>query len=296
MGPGYVPCNATLRRGLKEADLVILLGHHFEFDLDFGQTLGETTRVLQCVADPELLGRNRKADVGAIASPSAFVDLLEKTRQTTFDRSWIDGLVKAWRAEREAQLDVSCEQDGLHPVAAIDAVISALPAEATIVSSHGNIDFWADARVQVRRPDLYLRAGQSGALGAELPYGIGARFAHPDRPVVVFVGDGGVGYHVTELETAARYGRPVIVAVLDDQKWAAIAIPQRMAYGGEYEMELPRRDWVKVAEGLGGFGAFARTRDEISSAVRKALQAARPAIVQIPVRSVLSPYMAYISR
>jgi acetolactate synthase I/II/III large subunit len=51
-----------------------------------------------------------------------------------------------------------------------------------------------------------------------------------------------------------------------------------------------------VAEGLGGVGALAKTRSEISSAVRKAVQAAKPAIVQIPVRSVLSPYMAYISR
>jgi acetolactate synthase-1/2/3 large subunit len=129
-----------------------------------------------------------------------------------------------------------------------------------------------------------------------VPYGIGARFAHPAQPVVVFVGDGGVGYHVTELETAARYNKPVIIVVLDDQKWGAIAIPQRMAYGGEFEMDLPKRDWVKVAEGLGGFGAHARTPAEIATAIRSALASGKPAVVQIPVRSVLSPYMAHITR
>lgn len=295
-GPGYIPCNKTLRRGLREADLVILLGHHFEFDLEFGRSLGPETRVLQCVIDPEKLGRNRKAELGAVASPAAFVDMLAEIPPSNLDRPWVDGLASAWRAERDAQLEAPKESGPLHPVAAIDAVISSLPEDVTLACSHGNVDFWVDARVQLKHPNRYLRAGQSGALGAEVPYGIGACFAHPARPAVVFVGDGGVGYHVTELETAVRYNRPVIIVVLDDQKWGAIAIPQRMAYGGEFEMDLPRRDWVKVAEGLGGFGTHARTPAEIAAAIRGALASGKPAIVQIPIRSVLSPYMAHISQ
>jgi acetolactate synthase-1/2/3 large subunit len=295
IGPGYVPCNKTLARALAEADLVILLGHHFEFDLEFGRPLGPDTRVMQSVIDPERLGRNRKADFGAVASASSFVDMLAECAPAQIDRSWVDGLTQAWREERDAQLERGAEGGALHPVAAIDAVLSALPPEATLVCSHGNVDFWVDARIQMRQPNHYLRAGQSGALGAEVPYAVGARFAYPDRPAVVFVGDGGVGFHVTELETAARYKRPIIIVVLDDQKWGAIALPQKMAYGGEYEMDLPARDWSKVAEGLGGVGAFARTPDEIAKVMRVALAADKPAIVQIPVRSALSPYMAHIS-
>jgi acetolactate synthase I/II/III large subunit len=296
IGPGYTPCNATLRRALAEADLVMMLGHHFEFDLEFGRTLGAATQVLQCVVDPERLGRNRNADFGGIASPTSFVEMLAATASAARDRAWSDGLARAWRAEREAQLETSPGDGPLHPVAAIDAVLAALPDDTTLVSSHGNVDFWVDARVQLRQPFRYLRAGQSGALGAEVPYAIGARFARPERPAVVFVGDGGIGYHVTELETAARYGRPVVAVVLDDEKWGAIALPQKAAYGAEFEMDLPRRDWARVAEGLGGFGAHARTADEIAAAMRAALASGKPAIVQIPVRSALSPYMAHISR
>jgi acetolactate synthase-1/2/3 large subunit len=200
-----------------------------------------------------------------------------------------------WRGEWASQV-VASTAGPLHPLQAVDAVVAAMPAETTYVTSHGNVDFWADARLKIKRPDLYLRAGQAGALGTEVPYGIGARFAHPERPVVVFVGDGGIGYHVTELETAARYRRPVIVVVLDDEKWAAIALPQRQAYGDEFEMDLPRRDWAKVAEGLGCFGGKAETVDDIGRVVSEALASGRPALVQIPVASVLSPYMAYISK
>lgn len=222
--------------------------------------------------------------------------MLAEISAAKIDRAWADGLARAWRDERTTQLEPVAGDGPLHPVAAIDAAIGALPEDATLVCSHGNVDFWVDARVQLKQPNHYLRAGQSGALGAEVPYAIGARFAHPERPAVVFVGDGGVGYHVTELETAARYGKPIIIVVLDDQKWGAIALPQKMAYGGEFEMDLPERDWAKVAEGLGGFGAYARTADEIGQAMRAALASGKPAIVQIPVRSVLSPYMAHISQ
>ncbi len=164
------------------------------------------------------------------------------------------------------------------------------------MTSHGNVDFWADARLRLRRPGRYLRAGQSGALGAEVPYGLGARFADPSAPVIVFVGDGGVGYHVTEIDTAARYGQPFIVVVLDDEMWGAIALPQERTYRRSYEMSLPRRDWGRVAEGLGGGASFASTAAEVTAAIRTALSADRPHLVQVPVASVLSPYMDYISR
>ncbi|MCC7017378.1 MAG: thiamine pyrophosphate-binding protein [Rhodospirillales bacterium] len=296
IGPGYTPCNATLRRALGEADAVILLGHHFEFDLEFGAGVSPAVKVIQAVGDSELLGRNRAADLGFLAGPGAFVSALADIPTGPIEGGWIEKLTCGWNEERRAQLESVGAGEALHPVAAVDAIVAAMPADTIFISSHGNVDFWADARMRVRSPELYLRAGQSGSLGAEVPYGLGARFAFPRRPVVVFVGDGGIGYHVTEIETAARYDRPIIIAVLDDQKWGAIALPQRLAYGAEYEMSLPRRDWGKVAEGLGGIGAFARDSEEIGSALRSALASNKPAVIQIPVRSVISPYMAFISK
>jgi acetolactate synthase I/II/III large subunit len=294
-GPGYVPCNSTLRTALAEADLILLLGHSFEFDLDFGAGVSKDATVVQSVTDSELLGRNLRAGIGFVSAPGAVIDALIQLPFNSIDREWVQSVAQSWRREWQSQND-TVGSGVLHPAQAVDAVVDAMPSDTTYVTSHGNVDFWADARLKVRRPDLYLRAGQAGALGAEIPYGIGAKFAHPDRPVVVFVGDGGVGYHVTELETAARYSRPVIVVVLDDEKWAAIALPQRRSYGGEYEMHLPRRDWAKVAEGLGCFGRKAENAGEIRQAVRDALTSGRPALVQVPVASVLSPYMSYISK
>ncbi len=295
-GPGYVPANQTLGRALGEADLVLLLGHHFEADLGYGQTLAEDAVVVQCVVDGGTLGRNRRANLGMVAAPAAAVAVLADLEPGPVEAAWVAGLTAAWKAERAAQAGDDPETPPVHPVAAVDAVIDALPEDTVYVTSHGNVDFWADARIKVRGHRHYLRAGQSGALGAEIPYGIGAKFAEPDRPVVVFVGDGGVGYHALELDTAARYGCPVVVVVLDDRKWSAIALPQQRDYGADYELDLPARDWPGLARALGGYGAEARTLEEIGQAAKDALASGKPAIVRVPVRSVLSPYMDYVTR
>ena len=295
-GVGYVPANETLGRALGEADLVMLLGHHFEADLGFGQAVREDAAVVQCVVDAGTLGRNRRATVGVVAAPAAVVDFMAGLAPGPVDRAWVEATTGAWNAEREAQAGDDPASPPVHPVAAVDAVVAALPEDTVYVTSHGNIDFWADARIRVPGHRHYLRAGQAGALGPEIPYGIGAKFAEPDRPVVIFVGDGGVGYHALELDTAERHGRPVVVMVLDDQKWSAIALPQQRTYGAEYEMDLPGRDWPGLARALGGFGATARTLEEIGQAAKDALASNKPAIVQVPVRSVLSPYMDYVTR
>lgn len=295
MGPGYCPCNATLRKALQEADRIFLIGHHFEFDLEFGDRLGEQTRVIQVASDSELLHRNRRADLAVPAAPSNVVQLFLDAPAAPVDRAWVDGVVAAWNREWQEQLGADAEDGTLHPIAAVDAVTETAPDDTIYVSSHGNVDFWADARLRLSAPGRYLRAGQSGALGAEVPYGAGAAFADPDAPVIVFVGDGGVGFHPTELDTAERYGRKFIVVVLDDELWGAIALPQETSYGTTYEMGLPRRDWAMVARGLGGKGYACRSREEIQDAVDDALKSGKPAIIQVSVRSVISPYMDYIS-
>lgn len=296
LGPGYLPCNESLGKTLNETDLVVMVGHHFEFDLAFGDTLAPDTRVVQFSCDEAKLNRNFFADQSAVAGAASVVEVLAEATCPNMDRDWVGQRTTAWREERSAQAAGSDDEGPLHPVVVVDAVVESAPEDTVFVTSHGNIDFWADPRLQVTASDRYLRAGQAGALGAEVCFGIGARFVDPARPVIVFVGDGGVGYHVAELDTAARYDRPVIVVVLDDQKWSAIAIPQRQQYGEEFEMDLVRRDWPAVATALGGAGYTATTADEVREAIGAAIASGKPAIVHVPVRSVLSPYMAAISK
>nr|WP_194928741.1 thiamine pyrophosphate-binding protein [Pseudactinotalea sp. HY158] len=297
-GPAYIPCNPVLSDSLEEADLVVLLGHHWEFDLEFGSGLGAATTVVQVHRDPAALGRNGRADVAVNADSGPFIAALAELTAGDRDGEWTRGRATAWQQE-QARLTTQTRQapegeERPHPLAVIDAVIAAAPADARFITSHGNVDFWADPRIPVSAPQTYLRSGQSGALGAELPYAVGSALENPDSPSILFVGDGAVGYHLVEIETAARFGAPVIVVVLDDNSWGAIAMPQRMSYDVEVALELPPRDWAAVATGLGARG-YDATVDTVGAILQQAVASGGPAIVHVPIRPTLSPYMAHIS-
>ena len=291
LGPACVFAHKSLQQTFKEADLVFLLGHHMESDLDFGAAVSKDAVVIQCYPDVEYLGRNRHSNIATPAGVRPVVDLLLDLAPLKIDRAWAKDAAAAWRADRAGQAGNDGADAPLHPVTVVDAVVDAMPAETVYVSGAGNVDFWTDGRIQVRAPNCYIKGGQGGTLGAEVPYGIGARAADPKRPVVILVGDGGFAYHGIELDTAERYGQPVIVVIMDDQGWGCIAVPQQREYGNCFETELPQRDWPAFAHSLGGFGMRAETVSEITQAITTALDSGKPAIVHVPVRRVLSPFM-----
>lgn len=301
IGPGYVPCNPVLARALREAETVLLLGHHWEFDLEFGAGVGPATTVIQVDPDAGRLGRNGQVDVAVAAGAGGFLAAIAEQAQAGSGRSiqpdaaWVDGLRAEWAAHRARTTEEARSGDGLHPVILVEEVAAASPPGTTFVTSHGNIDFWADETLVIDGAGRYLRSGQSGTLGAEVPYGVAAALA-TSAPAVVFVGDGGIGYAVAELDTAARYGAPVLVVVADDEQWTAIALPQERQYGKAVELGLPGRDWSAVARGLGAQARRADTPDDIRTAVRELAGSAGPALLQVPIRAVESPYMTHISR
>ncbi len=290
-GPTSVLANKVTHKALGEADLVLLLGHYMESDLDFGAPVSEEAVVIQCYPDAEYLGRGRHSDIATMASVASVVDLMLGMEPLQIDRAWAEATAAAWRAERAAQAGAAAADVPLHPVTVVDAVCDAMPDDTVYVAGGGNVDCWTDGHIQVKGPSRYIRGGQGGAIGPEVPYGVGARAADSDSPVVVLVGDGALAYHAVELDTAERYDRPIIVVVMDDQKWGCVAIPQARDYGAEFEMGLPERDWPAVARSLGGFGHRAETVAEIGEAMRAATGSGKPALVHVPVQCVLSPLM-----
>jgi acetolactate synthase-1/2/3 large subunit len=296
VGPGYVPANEVFRRALQEADTVLVLGHDWEFDLSFGELDGVDATVVQVHQDAAKLGRVGGQDQLVVSGVGTFLDALPALDPAARDSEWVNGITGAWRAHRAALSEGARTGTPVHPVALLDEVRRAAPAETAFVTSHGNIDFWADGHLQIPEEGRYLRAGQSGSLGAEVPFGVAAKLTDPERPVIVFLGDGAIGYHGTEIDSAVRYGANVVVIVADDQKWGAIAIPQKSAYGVEVEMDLDKRDWAEFARALGGYGEFVSELSEIGAAVERAIKADRPTVIHVPIQSVLSPYMDFTTR
>ena len=300
-GPGYIAANPVLKEALKETDLLILIGHRLDFDLNFGNitSLNNKAKIIQVDIDGSEIGRYRPVQVGIVSdAQSALVHLTRKEfvveRQST---RWLSDLEKArsnW--EREFDTLISKDSSPMHPMHFLKGIFDILPKKSVLVSSHGNIDFWADAYYRTYQPGGYLRAGQSGTLGAEIPYGIAAKLARPNEPVVVIVGDGGFGYHCMELDTASRYGIPFIIAIGNDASWGAISLPQKRIFGRSFSTSLEFRNYERISEVLGGYGEFVNSSEQVGKAINRAIKSKLPSVINVQIASVESMYMLEISK
>ena len=156
----------------------------------------------------------------------------------------------------------------------------------------GSSGQWARARLRPAPPrDLVNEP--SGAIGYAVPFAIAARLARPQATVVALAGDGALGFHALELETAGRCGAPVLVVVGNDAAWGTERHLQLRRYGPGRDVAtaLSAARYSAVVAGLGGHGEHVEEGAGLRPALERALAAVaagRPALVDVRLRSVPS--------
>jgi len=108
-----------------------------------------------------------------------------------------------------------------------------------------------------------MRASLSGPLatvGPGVPYAIGAKFAHPDRPAIALVGDGAMQMNgINELITIGKYWKEwadprLIVMVLHNQDLTQVTWEMRGMEGDpKYDgsQDIPAFPYAQYAELVG---------------------------------------------
>ena len=237
--------------------------------------------------NPEELGRNYPNEVSLLADAKAGLRRqLEAATPGPARRSWLErvqGLVAEWRAEIEVV--AGSDQVPLRPERICREISEYLPDEAVLVTDTGHSGMWTAQAVMLRPPQRYIRA--AGSLGWGLPAALGVKCALPNQPVLLFSGDGGFFYHLSELETAARYGINAVLMVNDNQSMNQEIRPFNAAYGGQqhegFEMWqfAPDVDLVKTAEGLGCLARRVERPEQILPALDWAFAANRPVVLDV---------------
>jgi acetolactate synthase-1/2/3 large subunit len=130
----------------------------------------------------------------------------------------------------------------------------------------------------------YLRC--AGSLGWALPAAIGAKCAQPERPVLCFTGDGGIWYHLTELDTALRYGIHTVTVINNNHSLSQEKRINEQIYGGPRPGSnelwvLNDVDWAQVAQSMGCFGIQVRRPGELAGALDQAFASSVPAVVDV---------------
>jgi acetolactate synthase-1/2/3 large subunit len=131
----------------------------------------------------------------------------------------------------------------------------------------------------------------AGSIGSGLPYALAARCARPDAPVVAIMGDGTIGFHIAEFDTAMRYGLPFVTVVGNDARWNAEYQIQLREYGANRLVgcELRPMRYDAVAQAFGGYGELVTEPQTMTAAVQRAHASGLPACVNVMIEGVPAP-------
>ena len=290
------PTLGALAQLLPEADLVVLLGKPLDFTSRFGRPAAKARFV---VLDPEaaLLGRaqrllGERMVLGAIADPASAVTALNTaTRRMPAQEGWAAHTRETvgWRPAEWAAL-AGAPEGPIHPATLSHAIGAALQAQgdATFVCDGGEIGQWGQAIVKAPRR---ITNGVAGAIGVGIPFAIGARAAKA-APTLALMGDGSFGFHMAEIDTAARHGLPVVLVIGNDNRWNAEHQIQIRDYGANrtHGCELaPGTRYDLVATALGGHGEFVERAADLAPALSRAFASGRPAVVNVIIEGQPAP-------
>jgi acetolactate synthase-1/2/3 large subunit len=280
--------------GLSDADVAIVIGVPLDFRLGFGAAFGpETEIVVADVAEPE---RDHPRPVAAElygALPATLAALAGAVGGSggSAREGWIASLRKIEDDKRAGEADERGDPRApLHPVRVYAELAQVLDRNAVIVCDGGDFVSYAGRLVDVYEPGCWLDPGPFGCLGSGPGYALAAKLAHPDRQVVLLVGDGAFGFSGLEYDTLARHGVNVVGVMGNNGIWALEKHPMELLYGYSVAAELrPETRYDLVVEALGGFGQLVRTPAELRPALVRAFEAGRPALINV----ITDPSVAY---
>lgn len=272
---------------VRDCDLVLAIGTRLgglathRWKLPF-----QEKTILQIDSDPQMLGHNYRLALGLVADAKLALEAgLQEIAARKLGRprsAWAEAMgarVAAWR-EAAARLAQEEPADGIHPARTLAALKRAMAPDDLIGADTGAHGGWVGALFPVAAGRTIVRA--NGSLGWVFPGAMGAALAAPGRRTVAVTGDGGMMYHIAELETALRCNIPIVVVVLNNACLASEYHTQKN-HGRLVPEVLDYRDvdFAAVARAFGAFGVRVEQAEALDAAIAQAFAAGQPALIDV---------------
>lgn len=298
-----------------EADLLLVLGSRMG-ETDWwgrGRRWGGTGKtVVQVDTDEEILGLNKRLDVAVLGDVGAFArqaaaalrEHAISSERLQARRGWVTTL-EARKKELRHELDVALLHDGspMHPAHVPHVASRVLGDDAAVVVDGGNTAVWTTMYHVRTAPNSLFSTFKFGMLGAGLGQALGVKVAYPERTVYCIIGDGAMGMHVQEIETAVRERLAVLFLVLCDRQWGMVKLTQQFGLGslrdvlgvqreGTINTDFSEVRFDEVARAMGAHGERVSAPGDLEPALRRALGSGRAAVVHVdvdPVQHLLAP-------
>jgi acetolactate synthase I/II/III large subunit len=279
---------AEIVRRYPESDCVLVIGPA-DFSVGFlsENVLATNGRVLLIDAQDDPVPERKPSLHATVAAEQALAHIIERlTEPVATDPGW----AAQWPFTAVVNGSGSSEPVGMHPLDVAKVVREELGPDDVVVLDGGEFCQWM--RLGLRdAPCPVLWNGKLGAIGGAIPMAVGVRAAGHTGRLIVALGDGSAGYHLSEFETATRYGFAFTAIVGNDARWAAEWHQQIDRYGSDRTFEtslLPAR-YDQAAIGFGGAGAHVTDVVALAYSLSASLPATQPTLLNVPVLPMRSP-------
>jgi acetolactate synthase-1/2/3 large subunit len=285
---------------VRRADLIVLLGKALDFTTKWASGPGFDPAVRLIAIDPEAALVDRAVKemdgrlvLGSIADVRAAAETLiaraaamrpRHGGRLTEARAALDNRPAAWAS-------IASQTPGrLHPAQVFRALRPYVErdSDTVLVCDGGEFAQWGQSMLPVRRRMINSVAG---SIGGSLSFAISARLAEPKAPVFAVLGDGTIGFHLAEFETAARRKLPFVAVLGNDALWNAESQIQLREYGKErmHGCDLTPARYDLAVAALGGHGEFVERAEDLGGAIERAMASGKPSCINVMVESVAAP-------
>ncbi|MGE5615271.1 MAG: thiamine pyrophosphate-binding protein, partial [Bacillota bacterium] len=280
----------SANRVVAEADLVCFVGSEAGgMTTHFWAVPKVNVAAIQIDIEPEVLGRNYplKAAVNgdACVTLERMAALADASTAAT-RKEWISTARAHCNAYAKKHHDVfASEAVPIRPERICRELSRHAPDDAIVVVDTGHAGMWMGGMFDVKRAQSYIRS--AGHLGWAFPAGLGAKCGAPDRPVITFTGDAGFWYHIAEVETAVRWGINAVTVVNNNASGNQSKRGFDRVYGGEQTPKARElwtfraMDFARLAQDMGALGLRVEKPGEFAGALARALEAKRPAVIDV---------------
>lgn len=303
----------------NESDLVLVLGSRLGETDWWGKApyWNKEQKVIQVDIDPAILGGNKPVELAIQGDIASFLTkLLVKLemKKAQIDRASMQKYIDRFNQERQKdrrKLDEKLSDSSVPMNSAIipATVQKVFPPDTPVVFDGGNTVIWSNFYYQIEKPATVFSTFKFGMLGAGTAQALGAAAANPGKPVVCMIGDGAMGFHPQEIETAVRNNLRVIYIVFCDKQWGMVKMNQHFALKPvktlikkslsaeeSIKSDLGEIQFDKLAQSMGAHGARVSDPKDLRFALEQAYASGKCAVIHCdvnPVQHMWAPGLKY---
>lgn len=269
----------------NKCDLLIAIGMRFD-DRVTGvlDKYAKQAKIIHLDIDKSEFNKNVKCDVTVLGDCKQTLAMITSRINKNSHTEWIKSFEPYKQEEYNKVIKPALfpEEGPLKMGEVVHAVSERAADNAVLVTDVGQNQMFSSRYFKYNHPRSIITSGGLGTMGFGLPAAMGATFGAPERPIILFTGDGGLQMNIQELGTIMQSDIPVKIVLLNNNYLGNVRQWQELFFNRRYSCTvMANPDYMKIAEAYGINSRRVTEREELGEAINEMLNSEGAYILEI---------------